>query len=89
MTYLELGCNVLSTVEKESELAQMLLENNLGYLATAGQPDSICDAITRAMEQIDDSSKRRCREFIRERYSEKKMLGQWSTMFFEFTKADK
>ena len=80
MTYLELGCKILMTVEKNSELAQMLEEHNLGYLADPTSTDSIGTAIRSAMAEAKSSNSMHCKNHVEANYSEEKMLKKWSAL---------
>ena len=68
------------TVEKNSELAQMLEEHNLGYLADPTSTDSIGTAIRSAMAEAKSSNSMHCKNHVEANYSEEKMLKKWSAL---------
>ncbi len=53
MTYLAAGCPLVAVVEPESELAQMVTRESLGYVAAAHTPEAIAEALDRACAERD------------------------------------
>ena len=77
--YLEMGCRVLAVVEPDSELAALVLDNDLGSVASPGAKHAISKAIDRERQRLwseDDSA--RARAIAEREFSAERILPRWT-----------
>lgn len=83
MTYLGVGAPLLLVIESESELAQMVEEEEVGYHAPQGDPQELAKVIRLAVSERQDLDQKRQRaRFLAEReFTAKTVLPRWSRLF--------
>jgi glycosyltransferase involved in cell wall biosynthesis len=78
--YLSAGCPVVGLVEPESELARMVEEHELGYVARSRSVSDIAEIMTRAVAERGRWTASRRREIeltCEEHFGEERMLAAW------------
>lgn len=86
MTYLSAGCPVLAIVEPESQIAQEILNNGFGCVASDRNPIHIAETINGAVENSGFwTAKARCkiRDKAENLYGQANALHKWSRLFEE------
>lgn len=80
MTYLGVGAPILLVIEAESELAQMVEKERIGYHAPQGNPQALADVIRLAYaERTDlDEKRKRSRALAEKRFTAEAVLPRWS-----------
>lgn len=83
MTYLDEGCPLLVSVEKESNLVSFLDEHQIGVSVDGGSPESIADVIVELWGDKDRQMrmKENAKKVSEVIFSEKVVLNQWSEIF--------
>ena len=77
--YLEMGCRILAVVEPESELAQLIVTNDLGVVAAPGDIEGIAAAIARERQRTPDPLDReRARSVARREFAADSVLPKWA-----------
>lgn len=77
--YLEMGCRLLAIVEPESELAQLVIDNDLGAVATPGDISEIAGAIaTERNRNASENDAARAQTVAASEFSAAEVLPRWS-----------
>lgn len=85
MTYLAEGCPLLLSVEKESELAKFVVENNVGVCAEPGSPESVAGAVELLLHNKVKhmEMKKAAKSLSTNVFADDVVLNQWSSLFAE------
>lgn len=77
--YLEMGCRILAVVEPESDLAQLIVANDLGVVAAPGDVEGIAAAIASERRRTPDPLDReRARAVARREFAADSVLPKWA-----------
>lgn len=87
-TYLSKGTPLLAAVDRDSELAEVIEKERLGFVCSPGDVDSVADAIGAALsltaaERAD--MRERCVAYARNQTSRSHRLADWREMFEELS----
>ena len=80
MTYLNAGLPLLAVMNKEAELSEFILKNDLGIIAKPNDLDSIMTALQNGYDKR-RNDKARIREIAQQEFSEKVILKKWQLLF--------
>ena len=79
--YLEMGCRVLAIVEPKSELARLVVDNDLGAVATPGEVSDIAAAISAERNrQLKQDDRTRAQQVAEREFSALEVLPRWSSI---------
>lgn len=79
--YLEMGCRILAVVEPDSELAELILDNDLGSVAAPGDVAGIAAAIAAERARTPDPEDRqRARSVAEQEFAAESVLPKWSSI---------
>ena len=77
--YLEMGCRILAIVEPESELAKLIVDNDLGSVAAPGDVAGIAEAIAAERARTPKPDDRdRSRAIAEREFAAESVLPKWS-----------
>lgn len=77
------GCPVLAVLEPESELARMVREDDLGYVAPNNDAEALASTVMAAYEQrhCDGQLRDNVKRSYEQRFSVDRVLNRWAEMF--------
>lgn len=82
LDYLAAGTPILAIVERESDLAQMIIEHGFGFVATPGQQDGIVRALEAAVATRKSSAVRNDMRALAEiEFGKKAVVQRWQMRF--------
>ena len=77
--YLEMGCRILAVVEPESELASLVVDNDLGVVAGPGEVEEIAKAIaTERGRTTNQADKDRAQAVANDEFASISVLPRWT-----------
>ncbi|OWS70692.1 glycosyltransferase family 4 protein [Polynucleobacter campilacus] len=82
--YLAAGKPVIASVDIDSEIAVTILENNIGFVSSAGDAQALVDAILCALNLSSDDLKlmsQAARSLLMRKYSEDVIVNQYKNLF--------
>lgn len=82
MMYVAAGCPLLVLVEKESELADLIYQENIGYVCSQKKPEYIAEKIKVAWENRDvlENNRNRITQLAHDQFGKERILDKWSSL---------
>jgi glycosyltransferase involved in cell wall biosynthesis len=81
MTYLDAGLPLLAIVEPDSELARMIVEEDIGFVCAPGATAQLTQLLREVRVKSRETLRARCQALAVERFSRERALRQWCDLF--------
>jgi colanic acid biosynthesis glycosyl transferase WcaI len=81
MTYLDAGLPLLAIVEPDSELARMIVEEDIGFVCAPGATAQLTQLLREVRVKSRETRRARCQALAVERFSRERALRQWCDLF--------
>ena len=84
MAYLEQGIPILAMIEKESDLAQDIINENIGFVIPTNQHRKLANLLIKLNKNRDWESnlRKNCLHFFNREFSDKVIINKWKKIIF-------